>query len=227
MYEVFMKIAVIDDHTKIHDQFMRSLFDEEVHCFADENQFIRTMESTVYDVIFLDICLNDTIGYAVGEAVRGSERNHRSVIVYISHTTEYVLRLFKTQPYDFLIKPLEDEAIRGVVERIRTEKLQHFTIQTRKCKIHVPWSNICSLQSELHRISIKTDRECHTMYGKLKDLQLPSPPFLRIHQSVFVNARRIKRYSRSDIELDNGECFSVSRRYREQVMKFMMEACLD
>lgn len=218
-----MNIAVIDDQCMIHEQFMRSLFEEEVHCFADEHCFMDTLESTAYDVIFLDICLNDTIGYVVGEAVRRSACNHQSVIVYMSVSTEYVLRLFKTQPYDFLVKPLEDASLRALIERIRLDRLPHFTVQTRKSRVHLPWASICSFRSDTHRIYISTHNEVHTMYGKLEDLKLPSPPFLRIHQSVLINVRRIRRYSRSDIELDNGESFSISRRYRPSVMQFMME----
>ena len=52
-------------------------------------------------------------------------------------------------------------------------------------------------------------------YGKISDVAevLKECHFIRCHQSYLLNQRFIKNYSKTEIELSNGECIPVSRKY--------------
>lgn len=54
-----------------------------------------------------------------------------------------------------------------------------------------------------------------TFYGKISDVAevLKECHFIRCHQSYLLNQRFIKNYSKTEIELSNGECIPVSRKY--------------
>ena len=63
------------------------------------------------DILFLDIELLQMTGIEVGSYIRNVLDNVRLQIIYISGKTSYALRLFRTQPVDFLIKPISREQV--------------------------------------------------------------------------------------------------------------------
>lgn len=60
------------------------------------------------DLVFLDIELMRLSGIDLGHYIRKELNNINIQIVYISSKTSYAIKLFKTQPYDFLIKPIKE-----------------------------------------------------------------------------------------------------------------------
>ena len=61
----------------------------------------------ILDVLFLDIELLTTNGIEVGRFIREEQENMETAIVYISANSSYAMDLFRVQPTDFLIKPLD------------------------------------------------------------------------------------------------------------------------
>ena len=69
------------------------------------------------DILFLDIELISTDGIKVGNYIREELENIETSIIYISSKSTYAMSLFKTQPFDFLIKPITFKIVEGVMER--------------------------------------------------------------------------------------------------------------
>ena len=60
----------------------------------------------------LDIELISTNGIKVGKFIRDELENLEIAIVYISSKSSYAMNLFRVQPIDFLVKPIEKERIK-------------------------------------------------------------------------------------------------------------------
>ena len=92
------------------------------------------------------------------------------------------------------------------------------TLTIERKEISIPIRDIMWLQSQAHRVEVKTcTREApFYSYGKLNDLfqQLEGicDDFLRIHSSFVVNRRYITKFTQSDVFIEN-QVFSISYKF--------------
>lgn len=63
------------------------------------------------DILFLDIELFNLSGIEVGDFIRNRMEDRGMQIIYISGESSYAQRLFKSQPMDFLVKPITQQQI--------------------------------------------------------------------------------------------------------------------
>ena len=70
------------------------------------------------DILFLDIELPDMNGVSIGRYIRNMVSDSIVQIVYISYKTSYAMQLFNVHPYDFLVKPIDENMIASVISGI-------------------------------------------------------------------------------------------------------------
>lgn len=173
------------------------------------------------DILFLDIELFKMTGIEVGNYIRKQLNNMGMQIVYISGKPSYAQQLFKTQPLDFLVKPITQEQINDTIEtavRILKKKNEKFEFQMGKDYYYVPMGDIVYLASEGRKIKAVTLKETFEFYGRLKEIaKRLSEDFIVIHQSYVVNKEYIFRYTYEMVELVNGTILTISLANRKQV----------
>ena len=108
--------------------------------YTGENLCAFLKNETILDILFLDIELISTDGIKVGRFIRDELENLETVIIYISSKSNYAMSLFRIQPFDFLIKPLNQNMIDDVMERsVRIyEKKNHFLNTIQKHRAAIP-----------------------------------------------------------------------------------------
>ena len=173
------------------------------------------------DILFLEIELYGMSGIEIGVYIRKKLNNNGMQIIYMSGKSSYAQQLFKTQPLDFLVKPIAQEQINDVMEtavNIIKKKNQRFKFQIGKDYYYVPVADIVYFESMKRKIKIVTLRETYEFYGKLKDIkkQLPED-FIIIHQSFVINRQHVLRYTHEKVELVTGTILGISQIKRKQV----------
>ncbi len=63
------------------------------------------------DILFLDIELEALSGIEAGDFIRNRLEERSMQIIYISGKSSYAQELFRTQPMDFLVKPIGRERV--------------------------------------------------------------------------------------------------------------------
>ena len=173
------------------------------------------------DILFLDIELFQMTGIEVGNYIRNQLDDMGMQIIYISGKASYAQQLFKTQPLDFLVKPISKSQVRDVLEmalRVMKKKKERFEFQQGKDYYYVPMGDIIYFGSEGRKVKIVTPKETFEFYGRLKEAakQL-TDDFIVIHKSYIVNKEYIFRYTYEMVELVNGTILSISPANRKQV----------
>ncbi|MCM1190196.1 MAG: LytTR family DNA-binding domain-containing protein [bacterium] len=173
------------------------------------------------DILFLDIELFQMTGIEVGSYIRNQLDDMGMQIIYISGKASYAQQLFKTQPLDFLVKPISQSQIKEVLEmalRVMKKKKERFEFQQGKDYYYVPMGDIVYFGSEGRKVKIVTPKETFEFYGKLKEAakQL-TDDFIVIHKSYIVNKEYIFRYTYEMVELVNGTILTISPANRRQV----------
>lgn len=173
------------------------------------------------DILFLDIELFQMTGIEVGDYIRNQLDDMGMQIIYISGKASYAQQLFKTQPLDFLVKPISQSQIKDALEmalRVMKKKRERFEFQQGKDYYYVPMGDIVYFGSEGRKVKIVTSKETFEFYGRLKEAakQL-TDDFIVIHKSYIVNKEYIFRYTYEMVELVNGTILTISPANRKQV----------
>lgn len=173
------------------------------------------------DLLFLDIELFQMTGIEVGGYIRNRLDNMSLQIVYISGKASYAQQLFKTQPLDFLVKPILQEQIGEVMDmalKIIKKRNDRFEFQQGKERYYVPMGDIVYMVSERRKIKVVTTKAAFEFYGKLKEAaKCLSGDFIRIHQSYIVNKDYVFRYTYETVELMDGTVLTISPANRKRV----------
>lgn len=97
------------------------------------------------DILFLDIELFEVTGIEVGDFIRNKMENRGMQIVYISGKSSYAQKLFKTQPLDFLVKPITRQQIEDALElgvKLLEKNAQRFEFQNGRDHYYIPYGEI-------------------------------------------------------------------------------------
>ncbi len=173
------------------------------------------------DILFLDIELFKMTGIEVGSYIRNVLDNMGLQIIYISGKASYALQLFKTQPMDFLVKPILQEHINHAMDmaiNIIAKRKERFEFRMGKDYYYITMGDIMYFESKGKKIKIVTSQGTYETYGKLKDIVKElTDDFIMIHQSYVINKEYVLRYTYEMVELVNGTILTISKINRKQV----------
>jgi DNA-binding LytR/AlgR family response regulator len=179
------------------------------------------------DIVFLDIKLTGLSGIGVGHYIRENLGDIKTQIIYISAMQHYALQLFNTQPFDFLIKPIAEETLYEIMNKIQKLIVSHnrffeYRIEREKCL--VKYEDILYFKSDVRKIIIVLmDKEIE-FYGKLNDIIKKVPPqFLPIHKSYLINRNYVHRASFETVEMMNKHILTISKPYQKDIRQKMMQ----
>jgi len=198
------------------------------------SQAISTVQETEPDILLLDIEFPEGSGF---EVLQGT-LNRSFELVFISAHRDYAIQAFKHYAFDYILKPIEPEAVQDSINRaiakIRTDDrikssidqvLQHFQNQSSG-RLGVPVRKGIKYLNHDHIVFVKADGS----YSKIKLLdgqemlvskkigwihdRLPTLSFARIHKSHIVNKKHVTELCKSDggyVITTTGDHLTLSR----------------
>ena len=181
----------------------------------------------ILDVLFLDIELLTTNGIEVGRFIREEQENMETAIVYISANSSYAMDLFRVQPTDFLIKPLDKIKVGNVMNRI--QKISEvrkgiFEYFGSGYYFKVLYKDILYFSSQNKKVHLVLKDGQKEFNGKLKEIAKKIPGnFIQIHQSYLINFDYIEECSYESVKMKNGDTIPISQPYRKSVRTQLAE----
>lgn len=133
------------------------------------------------------------------------------------------MQLFRLQPIEFLLKPLDYERVAEVMRlwgELNYSAEKCLEIKTGKRLFRIPYDDILYLYSDNKTVNVvMEDREEH-FYGKLKNLRDILPEnFVTIHQSYIINVHYVEECCYEQVRMKNGALLNISQTYRKGVRK--------
>ena len=178
------------------------------------------------DILFLDIELMELSGIEVGDFIRNKMENRGMQIIYISGEPAHAQKLFKTQPMDFLVKPISMQQIEDALElaiKLLEKNAERFVFQNGRDYNYIPYGEILYFESMGRKIKIVAEGGEKEFYGAIRELEKKLPKeFFTIHQSYVINKTHVVRYTYETVEMDNGAVLSISKAYRKQVRERLL-----
>ena len=129
-----MTIALIDDSDSdiqlLHDYLSRYCHEHHVYMtiekFTNEHIFLNSMKQKAYDLVFLDIYMQQTSGIQI--AVKLRETQPKCQIIFTTASREHAVNAFRLHALDYLVKPFTYEMLSDAVNRFEqiASKFAHY-----------------------------------------------------------------------------------------------------
>lgn len=242
-----MKAIVIEDEINVREGFLKL-----IKAFCPEIEVIKTAEnvehgiqlvdSTDFDLLFLDIHLPDGSGFDLMHRVA----NKNFQLIFVTAYDKYAIDAFKLSAVDYLLKPVSPDLLQKAIVKVkanqkelkREEQLEilntHFQRkeQTNKVilkdqeSIHlVKISDIlfCKAEGSYTTFYLADGRQIMTSMNLKEYDQLLTPyQFTRCHHSYLVNIHEIREVRKADggyLNMSDGSLIPISTRKKALILE--------
>lgn len=228
-----LKIAICEDNRlhcrELHKAIGRILFDrEDIEVTYYESGDILLKETVgkanfLADLIFMDIEMPGMDGMETARILR--EKRVRSAIVFVTCHEEFVFQGYEVHAYDYLLKPVSEERLRGCLIRFLDERKldseDYLVVNKRLGGVRILLSQVRYFVSSGRKIMAVMEKpyESVEFYMQMNQLEgiLAGGSFFRCHQSFLINRDKVLCWDSGGIMLTGGEEIPVSRRYKTMV----------
>ena len=195
----------------------------DIQSFDSGDAFLMRFKSQ-YDFIILDINLSVMNGIDVARNVR--EKDEEVVIMFATNLAKYATRGYEVDAIDFVLKPLNYASFYLRLEKVMkklSKKNDYFLVVPcdggfNKININdVLYVEVISHDIIFHMVN----NEKITTSGTLKkyEEQLKKYWFIRCNSCYLVNAHKIKRVEKLDIQLVNDATIAISHPKKKSFME--------
>jgi two-component system, LytTR family, response regulator len=193
------------------------------------------------DIVFLDIQMPQQSGFDLLSAIGKWDFE----VIFTTAYNEFAIQAIRFSALDYLLKPVDANELVKAIERFKVKRIyapageelyrnfiQNISAKEKKLALpgvtdiqYVKLDDIIRLQAERNytRFFFADGKE-FVSAKTLKDYEemLPETNFVRVHRTHLVNKDFIKQYDREGLLiLNDGSSVEVSRRKKEQVLKFL------
>lgn len=243
------RIAIIDDEPDarqaLHTMLNMLCPDAEICGEADgvQSGYVLIRQRRPHAVL-LDISMEDGTAFDLLDKFPHPEFQ----VIFTTAHDEFALKAFRYHALDYLLKPINPEALAQAIDRIkpelpegipaqisnllesaRTRQLNKITLTSQEGMVFLQLDQIVRLESEgSYTTFYLLNKERHIITRPMKDFEelLPETVFFRLHQSHIINLFFVKKILREDggyALLEDGAKVPVARRRKDALMEVLRQ----
>ncbi|AXX89678.1 DNA-binding response regulator [Arcobacter suis] len=196
-----MKIMIVDDESLALSRLKRLLNEngiEDITAFDNPIDALKEITKTKFDAVFLDISMPNITGLELADSIIQLEP--KTFIIFQTAYSEFALEAYKSGGMGYLVKPIESNDIKNILEKIRNFKSSSHE-QSKKIlgkrgdKLYlIDISDIYYIKADLDEVIVRIKDADAYVRRKIGDLEtlLSGKNFFRVHRSYIVNVDKIK-----------------------------------
>ena len=246
-----LRVLVVDDEPlarrRLHALLRRRPEVGRIAEAEDGDAALSALRQGDVDLAFLDVQMPGRDGLAVARAIGTGQL---PAVVFVTAFDQYAVTAFELAAVDYLLKPFDDDRFADAFERARRRlagdslatvrdrlavllgaavgappaSAGHITVEKAGRLAVLPVAEVDWLRAAGNYVELHARGDTYLVRNTLAraaDL-LPSPPFLRTHRAVLVNADRIAHIEtlaagEHGVVLRDGTRLPLSRRYRRRL----------
>lgn len=217
-----LKIAVCDDDGSQRDYLAETVFAwakknrhlVELLPYANAKSFLFAYaQEKDFDILLLDVEMPEMSGIELAKAVR--RENHSVQIVFITGYYEYFSDGFDVSALHYLIKPVDAGKLCPVLDRAVANlayRERSVLVSTADGEIKISQADIEYVEAQnVHVIVHTVQGDYRTRIALSKFAAQLDETFLKVHRSFVVGLKYIKKITRTEIVMANGDMVPISR----------------
>lgn len=178
-----------------------------------ESFFFDYEEQKDFDILLLDVEMPGMSGTELAKSVR--KDNTAVQIIFVTGYYEYFSDGFDVSALHYLIKPVDEEKLCPVLEKAVQNlawRERSVLVSTQEGGIKIPLADILYVEAEKVYVNVHTAQGCcRTRMAFHKFAEMLDDTFFRVHRSYIVGLRYIRKITRTEITMINGDVIPVSR----------------
>lgn len=197
-----MKLAIVDDNKLEQELIFNTLrtYEHErnisldISSYSDGNSFLNTYVPGDFDLIFMDIYLNELNGIDIVRKIRQMDSKVTFESTQIFHVLDDALALLPEQEAEL-------------------------SFEYRSFDVHFPLSKIQYIYSNNHEVIIHTTNRTHAFrlpFYSVTD-HLDDSRFLQCNRGIMLNMDYIKTMESDYFEMTDSKCFPIKTKGRKQI----------
>lgn len=217
-----LKISICDDDEEqrvyladlVFSWAKRNRHLTEIRQYADAKSFLFDYsEEKDFDILLLDIEMPGMNGIELAKTVRCESAAVQ--IVFITGYYEYFGDGFDVSALHYLIKPVDDGKLCAVLDKAvdcLACRQRSILLSTSEGDIKVSLADILYVEAQNVYVIVHTMHESYRMrmsLGKFSE-QLDAT-FFKVHRSFIAGLKYIRKITRTDITMENGDTIPISR----------------
>ncbi len=218
-----MRIAIVDDiaserenlKTRLDAQLARLSLDAGIFPFASGADFLSAAGKEGFDMVFLDIYMDNENGVDTAEALRRFDTD--CLIVFTTTSTDHALDGFRVRAFHYLVKPYSDEVLAALFDEIvkrLPEADRYIEVDAAGGVVRLRLREILYAEHYQHQIHIHRANGQETVTRRtFRDFaaDLTDGRFFLCSRGVLVNLEHAEDFDGTDFILKNGKRIPVSR----------------
>ena len=166
-----------------------------------------------HDILLLDIEMGDIDGVALAKKLRQEDETIQ--IIFITGFPDFIAEGYEFCSVHYLLKPVSEDTLARALEKAaanlkKTAKTVIFTVD--KEEVRVALSDIIYVEAFAHACRVTAlDGQMDVKKSISEIEKILGEGFIRTHRSYLAGISYIKRISKTDVVLDNGERLPLSR----------------
>ena len=223
-----MRIAIIDDNkleAEMLMDFCRSYAAEnqmilDLQFFESSIQFLESFERNLYEIIFLNLAMEQMQGIETAKKIR--QEDSSGLLVALMTSTEHMPEAFSFHAFEYVLKPVSQERIFQVLTdaaQALPASEHYINFASKRQSIKLPASELMYAVSAGHYVDItcKDGTIYHSRMNFnsfLSLLQMEEERFLEINRGIVVNLAYVENVDENRCLMANGISFPVKVRER-------------
>lgn len=217
-----LKIAVCDDDAswreylsqKVSLWLKKNRHPAEIRQYSGAEEFLFAYsQEKDFDILLLDVEMPGESGIEIAKKVR--RENTAVQIVFITGYYEYFGAGFDVSALHYLIKPVDETKLYPVLDKAvnnLNNRQRSILLSAKEADIKVSLSDILYAESENVYVIVHTIRENYRVRMSLGNFQSQlDETFFKVHRSFVVALKYIRKITRNEITMTNGDTVPVSR----------------
>ena len=223
-----MNIAVVDDEKVIMGQISGLVRKQMPDCYLESYATGEGLLEAVkrFDIVFLDIQMDGMDGIETARSLR--KKQDDIVLIFVTGNREYVFDALDLYAFHYLLKPVDENKFREVLERAAGEvekKKEKRGLFIKKRNLMLDQADILYIESRAKKVEIHTDgsKDIIEIYATMEELEGQlGEDFYRCHRAYIVNMAHITEYDNDSITITNGDkVYLTKKKYGDFVKAYM------
>ena len=227
-----MKIAVVDDLKQDRDH-LKSCIEEffsakssdafSLESFESAEAFLPEFSADKYDLVFLDICMDEMNGIELAKELRAADT--RLMIIFQTTAREYAFDDFPIHPFDYLIKPCRQDEMSAVLEeamRVLDAGDPVITVIASRAEYEVPLRSLIAAVSSGHSTElVLTNKQSLTAAETFRNVSekiRDDKRFLLINRGIMVNMDYVLSQKYGVMHMKDGSSYPIKINGRASVL---------